>query len=81
MELNKQEESKDTDEYNVLYTICYCWNCPWTTHSNVKLSKFILNGSDDGVQHTELLGFLTFSIVWYSREHDVPETGSVSVLG
>jgi hypothetical protein len=31
-------------------------------------------------QHVELLGFWTFSIVWYSREHDVSETGSVSVL-
>jgi hypothetical protein len=30
---------------------------------------------------TELLEFWTFSIVWYSREHDVSETGSVSVLG
>jgi hypothetical protein len=29
---------------------------------------------------TELLGFWAFSIVWYSREHDVSETGSVSVL-
>jgi hypothetical protein len=29
---------------------------------------------------TELLGFWTFSIVWYSREHDVSETGSVSIL-
>jgi hypothetical protein len=29
---------------------------------------------------SELLGFWTFSIVWYSREHDVSETGSVSVL-
>jgi hypothetical protein len=29
---------------------------------------------------TELLGSGTFSIVWYSREHDVSETGSVSVL-
>jgi hypothetical protein len=27
---------------------------------------------------TELLGLGTFSIVWYSREHDVSETGSVS---
>jgi hypothetical protein len=27
-----------------------------------------------------LLGFWAFSIVWYSREHDVSETGSVSVL-
>jgi hypothetical protein len=26
--------------------------------------KLILNGSDDGVQHTELLGFGIFSIVW-----------------
>jgi hypothetical protein len=32
------------------------------------------------VYNTELLGFWTFSIVWYSREHDVSETGSVSVL-
>jgi hypothetical protein len=29
---------------------------------------------------TELLGFCTFFFVWYSREHDVSETGSVSVL-
>jgi hypothetical protein len=28
----------------------------------------------------ELVGFWTFSIAWYSREHDVSETGSVSVL-
>jgi hypothetical protein len=27
-----------------------------------------------------LLGFWTFSIVWYSREHDVSETGSVFIL-
>jgi hypothetical protein len=32
------------------------------------------------VYNTELLGFWTFSIVWYSREHDVSETGCVSVL-
>jgi hypothetical protein len=32
------------------------------------------------IKFTELLGFWTFSIVWYSREHDVSETGSVSVL-
>jgi hypothetical protein len=32
------------------------------------------------VYNTELLFFFTFSIVWYSREHDVSETGSVSVL-
>jgi hypothetical protein len=30
--------------------------------------------------HSELVGFWTFPIVWYSREHDVSETGSVSVL-
>jgi hypothetical protein len=29
---------------------------------------------------TELLGLWTFSIVWYSREHDVSLTESVSVL-
>jgi hypothetical protein len=32
------------------------------------------------VYNTELLGFWTFSTVCYSREHDVSETGSVSVL-
>jgi hypothetical protein len=32
------------------------------------------------VFNTELLGFGTFSIVCYSREHDVSEAGSVSVL-
>jgi hypothetical protein len=38
----------------------------------------ILKGSDDGVQHSELLGFRTLSIVWYSkktREPDISETG------
>jgi hypothetical protein len=31
--------------------------------------------------YTELTEFFwTFSIVWYSREHDVSETGSVPVL-
>jgi hypothetical protein len=29
---------------------------------------------------TELLSFFTFFIVCYPREHDVSETGSVSVL-
>jgi hypothetical protein len=29
------------------------------------------------VHNTELLGFCTFSIVWYSREHNVSETGPV----
>jgi hypothetical protein len=27
------------------------------------------------VYNTELLGFWNFSIVWYSREYDVSETG------
>jgi hypothetical protein len=36
--------------------------------------------SDINYKHTELLGFWTLSIVWYSREHDVSETVSVSVL-
>jgi hypothetical protein len=42
------------------------------------------NSSEERMEHVsvhiELLGFWTFSIVWYSREHDVSETGSVSVL-
>jgi hypothetical protein len=39
------------------------------------------NASDKlPTQCTELLGFWTFPIVWHSREHDVSETGSVSVL-
>jgi hypothetical protein len=37
-------------------------------------------GSDDGVYHSELMGFWTLSIVQYSkilktREHNVSETG------
>jgi hypothetical protein len=35
------------------------------------------NGSDDGVKH-RITGFSDFSIVWYSREHDVSETDPVS---
>jgi hypothetical protein len=27
------------------------------------------------VRNTELLGFWTFSVAWYSREHNVSETG------
>jgi hypothetical protein len=30
--------------------------------------KYILKGSDDGVLHSELLDFWTFSIVQYSRD-------------
>jgi hypothetical protein len=30
------------------------------------------------VYNTELVGFWTFSIIWYSREHGVSETDSVS---
>jgi hypothetical protein len=29
---------------------------------------------------TELLGFWTFSLIWYSGEHDISETGSISAL-
>jgi hypothetical protein len=29
---------------------------------------YILKGADDGVQHPELLGFRTLSIVWYSTD-------------
>jgi hypothetical protein len=36
-------------------------------------------GPDDGVQHSGLRGFWTSSIVRYSKEHNVSETGSVSV--
>jgi hypothetical protein len=40
------------------------------------------NGSDDGVQQSELLSFQTLSIVRQSktRKYDVLETGSVSVF-
>jgi hypothetical protein len=41
-----------------------------------KQKETMINFSQD----TELLGFWIFSIVWYSRKHDVSETGSVSVL-
>jgi hypothetical protein len=42
-------------------------------------------GSDDGVQHSELIGFWTLSIVQYSkilkiREHNVSETSPVQWL-
>jgi hypothetical protein len=40
----------------------------------------ILKGSDDGVCHSGLSDFWTLSIAWYSKEHYVSETGSVSVL-
>jgi hypothetical protein len=50
---------------------------------NTRYIKSILKGSDDGVQHTELLIFFwTFpsSGILETRKHDVSETGSVSVL-
>jgi hypothetical protein len=30
-------------------------------------SVYILQGSDDGVQHSELSGFFTLAITWYSK--------------
>jgi hypothetical protein len=40
---------------------------------------YILNGSDDGIYYSELVGVCTLSIVWYSkkntREHVVSKTG------
>jgi hypothetical protein len=39
----------------------------------------IPNGSDDAACHSGLLGFWTLSDVWYSKKHEVLETGSVSV--
>jgi hypothetical protein len=41
-----------------------------------KLWKQLVNG----YENSELLGFWTFSIIWYSNEHNVLETGSVSIL-
>jgi hypothetical protein len=48
-------------------------------------ADWVISGPGDGLGKrtyifTELLGFWTFSVVWYSREHDVSETGSVSVF-
>jgi hypothetical protein len=45
--------------------------------------SYIIKRSDVGVEVSKLLGFWTSSIVWYSkstREHNVSETGSVSLL-
>jgi hypothetical protein len=33
------------------------------------ITYYFLNASDDGVQHSGLLGFSTLSIIWYSNEH------------
>jgi hypothetical protein len=43
---------------------------------------WILKGSDDGVQYSELLGFRTYlsSSILETRKHNVSETGSVSIL-
>jgi hypothetical protein len=40
----------------------------------------ILMSSDDCVSYSGLLGPWTLSIIQYSKEHNVSETGSVSVL-
>jgi hypothetical protein len=41
----------------------------------------VQKSSDDGVWHSELLGFWTLSIVWDEElEHDVSEIGNISVL-
>jgi hypothetical protein len=37
-------------------------------------------GSDDGAKHSELLYPFIKSIVRYYKEHNVPETGSISIL-
>jgi hypothetical protein len=53
-------------------------------HSNKKMYMLINKYLWYSVLHAthiwKLLGFWTFPIVWYSREHDVSETGSVSFL-
>jgi hypothetical protein len=41
-----------------------------------KVSRCSVNNKEG----TELLGFWTFSIIWYSRERNVSETESVSVF-
>jgi hypothetical protein len=54
-----------------------------TLVENRPLYQQILKGSDDGVQHSKLLGFWTLSSIWYSkktREHDTLEIESVSIL-
>jgi hypothetical protein len=51
----------------------------WINRHAIFLS-WILKGSDDDVWHSGLLFFFTSSIVRYPNEHNVSETGSVSVL-
>jgi hypothetical protein len=48
---------------------------------SLTIKKYILNGSDDGVEHSGLLGFWNLSIVRYTEEHSILETGYVSVFG
>jgi hypothetical protein len=49
--------------------------------SKRRFSRNLFHRSD-GVHCSELLGFRTLSIVWYSKklENNVSETGSISVL-
>jgi hypothetical protein len=44
------------------------------------LDLWNVRGSDYGVQHPELLGFWTLSIVGKTRKHNVSETGSVPMF-
>jgi hypothetical protein len=62
--------------------IIYVYSDNHTKHISISCkqnAELILKGSGDGVQHSGLLGFWTLSIVRYSKEYDVSETGPVSV--
>jgi hypothetical protein len=42
--------------------------------------KFCQRGEQDMFENLRLLGFLTLSIIGYSKEHNLIATGSVSIL-
>jgi hypothetical protein len=45
-----------------------------------QLTEAILKGYENGVYHSGLMSLWILSIIWYSKEHNISESGSVSFL-
>jgi hypothetical protein len=60
--------------YRNNYPKCGC------SGSSVVSSEQIMFQKLNTIQKLRILVFWTLSIVWYSKEHNILETGSVSIL-
>jgi hypothetical protein len=67
----QRPKGKHNRSLKVAVQVLVLWPTPYTyIHTYCKIRAHVymlLNGSDDGVSQSELLGFWTFSIVQYSK--------------